>query len=330
MEDFEIPKNRAAKQVRTAKTAKRVKAILSISMRSRRAQVAETFVSTRYDFYKRIAARSIRGSKSSYGFLSSQSEVEDIAQEIAWDEYCLLAEGTSGPAPVLDWVDKWQAVIVKRGSRIADRHLRSSEYTGIAESETAMRRLREIQKTRSILYRSGEDVGSLSEDQIVEETNKRLELSSPNYRRQGMHCTVEDIYLTAISTQSPWAAGGEESSEFSDHASPAFSTPETNPDDSLLGVTGAESLISDIIARCAAISTMHGKVAQSWIGNALPHGDIRGVKEVADGLNLEIYLVEKMMIDVRGEAVISASLTAGISSYEFLGLRGAAKRPEYV
>lgn len=311
------------------KTSKRVRAILSISMRSRRAQVAETFVSTRYGLYKRIATRVIRGSKSTYGFLASQSEAEDIAQEIAFDEYQLLADGTSGPAPVLDWVDKWQAVIVKRGSRISAQHLRASEHTGIAESETAMRRLREIQKTRSILYRSGEDAERLSEEEIVAATNKRLAEASPNYRRQGMECSIEDIYLTSISTQRPWARDGDCASEFAETAAPAFSTPETNPDDSLLGVTGAERLIADIIARCHSISTLHGKVAQAWIGAALPYGDIQGVKEISDGLRLETYLVEKMMIDVRGEAVISASLTAGISSYEFLGLKGAAKRREY-
>lgn len=310
------------------KITKRVRAILSISSRSRRSQVAETFISTRYPLYSRIAVKAIRSSKSTYGFSSSHFESEDISQLIALDEYHLLSEGMSSSAPVLDWVDKWQRVIVVRGSRIARQHLRSSGHTGLADSESAMRRLQELQKTRAILARQGVNVDDLRDSDVVEETNRRLGDANPNYREQGMHCVLEDTYLSSISVYSP-STGTDETVEISESASPAFSAPAPAPDDSLLGVTGAGRLVADILARAKSLSTLHGKVAAEWIGEALPDGLIRSPKEIADRIDLDLYLVEKMLSDVRGEAVISASLTAGISAYEFLGLKDASRRRQY-
>ena len=60
-------------------------------------------------------------------------------------------------------------------------------------------------------------------------------------------------------------------------------------------------------------------MAQAWIGD--DYSDISTVGEIADQTGLDASRVRRMLVDVRSEAIISASMVAGISVYQALGIQ---------
>lgn len=278
-------------------TQKTVSAILAVSDERIRYTMAESFVRSRYPFYRRAASDVIYTAHR-------RRDVGDIVQLIALEEFSLLtADVSEGDA--LEVLGNWDAIIRSRARKKVSKYFASSEYHGFAEITGRTRRHIEVSRVAAEKEGSG-----MSPEEIVAETNRRLEDRLADVDRQGMRCTLSDFYEV-----------GQVYIDEREHSQVYESGQAEEP---LLDAVDAPRLIADIISRAHGISPDHGAVAEEWIGRSHPEGDISSPREISHSTGLDAYTVEKILAEVRQEAIISASMVAGISVYQALGMKDAA------
>lgn len=273
-------------------TSKQVSAILSVADERIRFGLVEEFIRSRYSFYVRVAHSLLPDAEM-------KRELGDIVQFIAIEEYTLLTQDVS-ESEALHEIQKWDNFIRVRARRYISRHFNSSEYHGIAGASGRTRRHVEISRVAA-------EMPEATGEEIVAETNARLSERLSDIDRQGMRCTLDDLrdigHLYVDERQSPGA----------------FESHSHKSDNPLLDSLDAERLTADILARARDISADHGVVAASWIGHGI--GDVSTLTEIVDETGLDAYRVRSLLAEVRSEAIISASMVAGISVYQALGIQ---------
>jgi len=275
-------------------TSKQVSAILAVADERIRFGLVEEFIRSRYDFYVRVAHSLLPDTER-------KREVGDIVQFIAIEEYTLLTQDVA-ESEALQEVQKWDNFIRIRARMHIAKHFSSSEYHGIAGATGRTRRHIEVSRVAA-------EMPTARPEDIVAETNARLEARLADIDRQGMRCTLDDLrdisHLYVDERESPGA----------------FESRNHEAENPLLSTLDAEQLTADILSRAQSISDDHGAVAASWIGHGV--GDVSTVGEIVSETGLEAPRVRSLLADVRSEAIIAASMIAGISVYQALGIQQA-------
>lgn len=273
-------------------TSKQVSAILSVADECIRFGLVEEFIRSRYDFYVRVAHSLLPDAER-------RRELGDIVQFIAIEEYTLLTQDVA-ESEALQEVKKWDNFIRVRARMHIARHFNSSEYHGIAGATGRTRRHVEVSRVAA-------EMPEAKPEEIIAETNRRLEDRLADIDHQGMRCSLDDLrdisHLYVDERESPGM----------------FDSRRQSSENPLLSALDAQRLAADIVARAQTISDDHGAVAQAWIGD--DYSDISTVGEIADQTGLDASRVRRLLADVRSEAIISASMVAGISVYQALGIQ---------
>lgn len=258
-----------------------------------RDRAAEQFIADRIPMFRRHA-RSLCKTNS----VPVSDYLEDIASivaEVAWE---MVLQALEDPS-VLDQYLKWEAIHFRQ-ARARVRSYVDRNKAPASGMTTALRRYREVQRTRSLLR--GELGREPSDTEVITETNKRLS-HLKNAAYQGMVVTSADM-------QMPGQAGDPEialqSHKVLDYA-----------EDYILHPTEGATVVRRTIAAAAEYHPTTGRVAELWMGDVYAEGGpgegTDTVTHICKVLSLSrpavqehICQVRRLAIEVLGELGVDA------------------------
>ncbi|WP_159604635.1 hypothetical protein [Agromyces humi] len=216
----------------------------------------------------------------------------DVAQALRKE----IVEATEPP------IVNYYSYLQKIAQRSAFAFFHSSERTGFSSASGASRRLSKINKTRKELTISlGREPSDI---EVVEEVNRQAYATRKDPQKQGALVTLADLRTTTTSSLDGMME------EFGD-----IVWRPTSAEDSALSSAEAPQLVDAIVNGCANVSAVLGKVAESWIGQAMAEPPvIRTSKEIAGELGMKPADATALLSDCKAVAKVVCRELLGIDS----------------
>lgn len=276
-----------------------VRAILSISDPATRDLAVENFLRDRRQTHLVMARTLLR----KYGANPARF-LEDALSIVAEQDYLLLTSVIDDPE-LLDGITNWSGYVSGRCRNPIRAFLDSGAGAApMSGMSSVLRRRRAMEVTRRRLLEISQ-TDQPTDAQIVEVTNSRMRATRSNAERQGMICTLSDLYIQP----SPLQILENDS----------VCAPQ---EDFLLHSSEGPVIVEAIIDEVSQQDEQLGVIADAWLGDLYgpdPSEQVRTVYEIAALLNLRPSVVKSAVEDIRQTAVLVVARMVGISSEDHHG-----------
>lgn len=228
------------------------------------------------------------------------------------DEFCqivritsqALVEELASDAEKAAEVESYKALLTFRarsaGTKFVDSSAGFNQASGMAG---AKRRVKELERTRIAMIQQGLEP---TDEEIVEETNRRMMATRRDAARQGMICTIDDLRISEFGSNA----------NIEDHAHPvSVDSVET---DGELHSTERVKLIFMCIAACDEENEQLGQIARMWFAPALDenYSDHPTAAMIAEKLGIEPVTARTKVAKVKAIARHVARERFGIRTGE--------------
>lgn len=231
-----------------------VTAITRIADENRRNIAIEDYARSMHTTYGVVARQFCRKFNLNFG-----RHVEDVAQIIATKDYELILAAVEDPSTV-EGIRDWVGMLRAKCRNDVQKHVDTPSGAGELGGATMLnRRRREISATRQKLYQAGRV--DVTDEEVVAETNARIAQSYKNPAKNGLVCSVDDLYLTVSSLE-------------------VVTDQSTDSDiGGLLHSTEAHVIVADAIEQASVESETYGVVLDTYFGQLFTNGSAGEVLE---------------------------------------------------
>jgi hypothetical protein len=229
--------------------------------------------------------------------------LDDILSIVLEQDYQLLQEVIADPA-VLDEVQNWSGFLHARCRNAVAQFFETGLGAPMARMAGVMRRRGQLAATRRELLATNQC--EPSDEEVVEQTNARMRATRKNPEKQGMICTISDLYIHSDVS---------EILDSDDAVAPQ--------DDFLVHSSEGPVIVEAIIADATSVHEDLGLVADAWLGDlygpdpAEPIGQVRTVAEVAQLVGMTRSVVTDHVATIRSRAAVVVANIVGITPDDY-------------
>lgn len=229
--------------------------------------------------------------------------LDDILSIVLEQDYRLLQEVIDDPT-LLDSINNWSGYLHARCRNAVAQFFETGLGAPMARMAGVMRRRAQLAATRRELLAANQC--EPTDLEIVEQTNARMRATRKNPEKQGMVCTVSDLYIHS------------DVSEVLDRDEAV--APQ---DDFLVHSSEGPVIVEAIIADATDVHENLGLVADAWLGDLYgpdphePTGQVRTVTEIVELLGMDRSTVMNCVATIRSRAAVVVANIVGISQHDY-------------